>query len=387
MMAFAGIAHAQSNVTLYGLVDAGLLYNNNIKGGKLIGESSANSSRWGVTGNEDLGGGLKALFTLEGGFSLPTGGLSQGGLLFGRKAFLGLKSDDYGTLTFGRQYSVSNDATSSLASGADWAANGLSYGTRASDVDNVDTTNRIQNAIKYQSPSLAGLNVGLLYSVGGQTGKLSNNEVADAGVSYVNGPMKLAASYMFTKDPYYATYGDLGNSSTPSSSATGAVNNITNRIFGGYASASSQNILVAGGSYALGNATLAALYSNTQFRGLGEINAVGSFGTVYHGGTATFNSGELNLKYALTPTLTLGSAYIYTRNDGAGAYEGASYRQVNLGAIYAFSKRTSAYVNGFFESASGVDSTGKTAVADLIGSSYSSNKRQSAAIVGMTHRF
>ncbi|MDB5780167.1 porin, partial [Caballeronia mineralivorans] len=360
MAAFAGAAHAQSSVTLYGIADGGLLFNNNVKGAKLYSFSSANSSRWGLQGAEDLGGGLKAIFTLENGYTLGTGTLSQGGLEFGRKAFVGLKSDTYGTVTLGRQYSASNDATATFASGADWAASGLGYGTRAGDVDNVDTSNRVQNALKYTSPNYRGLTVGFLYSLGGQAGQFSRNEVTDAGVSYANGPIKLGASYMFTKDPYYATFGNQGNSSTPSSSATGANNNMPSRIYGGYASAGSQQIITAGGSYVLGAATIAVLYSNTQFQNLGSVSAVGSFGTKYNGGTATFNSGELNVKYALTPALTLAGAYIYTHNSGADGVGSAKYNQFNLGTIYSLSKRTSFYAIGFFETASGVDSTGKS---------------------------
>ncbi|MGH8780125.1 porin [Paraburkholderia sp.] len=384
---FAGVAHAQSSVTLYGIADGGILFNNNVKGSKLYSFSSGTSSRFGLTGAEDLGGGLKAIFTLENGYTLGTGGLSQGGLLFGRKAFVGLKSDTWGTVTAGRQYSASNDATSTFASGADWAASGLGYGTRAGDVDNVDTSNRVQNSIKYTSPNFRGLQVGVLYSLGGQAGHFSQNEVIDTGVSYANGPIKLGASYMFTKNPYYATFGDQGNSATPSSSATGANNNMPSRIYGGYASAGSQQIITAGGSYVVGPATIALLYSNTQFQNLGSVSAVGSFGTKYNGGTATFNSGELNVKYALTPALTLAGAYIYTHNSGADGVGSAKYNQFNLGAIYSLSKRTSFYAIGFFETASGVDSTGKQAVADFSGSSYSSNNHQLAAIIGMTHKF
>ncbi|WP_375507812.1 porin [uncultured Caballeronia sp.] len=383
---FSATCFAQSSVTLYGIADGGILFNNNVKGAKQYALSSANSSRWGLQGSEDLGGGLKAIFTLENGYTLGTGALSQGGLEFGRKAFVGLKSDTFGTLTLGRQYSASNDATSSLASGADWAASGLGYGTRAGDVDNLDTTNRVQNAIKYTSPNYRGLTIGVLYSLGGQAGQFSRNEVTDAAVSYTNGPLKLGASYNFTKDPYYATFGDQGNSSTPTSAA-GGNNNMPSRIYGGYASAGSQQIITAGGSYVLGSATIALLYSNTQFQNLGSVNAVGGYGTKYNGGTATFNSGELNVKYALTPSLTVAGAYIYTHNSGADGVGSAKYNQFNLGTTYFLSKRTSVYAIGFFETASGVDSTGKQAVADFSGSSYSSNNHQLAAIVGMTHRF
>jgi predicted porin len=387
--AFAGAAHAQSSVTLYGIVDTGILINNNVKGLHEYALSQATSSRWGLKGTEDLGGGLSAIFDLENGYTTGTGALSQGGLEFGRKAFVGLSSKQFGTLTAGRQYSVSNDYTASFASGADWAASGLGYGTRASDVDNVDTSNRIQNSLKYESPNYNGLQVGLLYSLGGVAGNFSQNSIWDASIAYSNGPISLGAGYTFVKDPYYSFFGNQGNSSTPSTAVSSSANdNMNNKIFGGYASAGSQQIIVAGGSYALGPATIGLLYSNTQFQNLGSVTAVGAIAAPkYEGGTATFNSGEINLKYQVNPALLLAGAYIYTHNGGADNVGSAKYNQFNLGAIYSLSKRTSLYAIGFYETASGVDSTGKAAVADLNGSAYSADKHQLAGIFGITHRF
>jgi len=89
----------------------------------------------------------------------------------------------------------------------------------------------------------------------------------------------------------------------------------------------------------------------------------------------------------LTPALTVAGAYIYTHNSGADGVGSAKYNQFNLGTIYSLSKRTSLYATGFFETASGIDSTGKAAVADFSGSTYSSNNHQLAAIVGITHKF
>src|ERR1700756_5658881 len=64
------LVHAQSAVTLYGLVDAGITYTNNQKGASNIQPTSGklNGSRWGLRGVEDLGDGLKTVFTLESGF-------------------------------------------------------------------------------------------------------------------------------------------------------------------------------------------------------------------------------------------------------------------------------------------------------------------------------
>ena len=387
--AFAGAAHAQSSVTLYGIVDTGILINNNVKGLHEYALSQATSSRWGLKGTEDLGGGLSAIFDLENGYTTGTGALSQGGLEFGRKAFVGLSSKQFGTLTAGRQYSVSNDYTANFASGADWAASGLGYGTRASDVDNVDTSNRIQNSLKYESPNYNGLQAGLLYSLGGVAGNFSQNSIWDASIAYSNGPISLGAGYTFVKDPYYSFFGNQGNSSTPTTTASAtATDNMNNKIFGGYASAGSQQIIVAGGSYVLGPATIGLLYSNTQFQNLGSVTAVGAIAAPkYEGGTATFNSGEINLKYQVNPALLLAGAYIYTHNSGADNVGSAKYNQFNLGAIYSLSKRTSLYAIGFYETASGIDSTGKAAVADLNTSTFSADKHQLAGIFGITHKF
>ncbi|GAB7522798.1 hypothetical protein PBS_17820 [Paraburkholderia sp. 2C] len=108
----AQIAHAQSSVTLYGLLDAGLQYTNNVgSGGSLFRQTSGNinGSRFGMRGNEDLGGGLGAIFVLEGGFNINNGKSAQDGRLFGRQAFVGLSSKEYGTVSLGRQYDALTD--------------------------------------------------------------------------------------------------------------------------------------------------------------------------------------------------------------------------------------------------------------------------------------
>jgi general bacterial porin, GBP family len=96
---FATAANAQSSVTLYGLIDAGFTYvNNEVATNTAKGSAAAfrmtsgniNGSRWGLRGTEDLGGGMKAIFTLENGFNLNNGTLGQGGRQFGRQAFVGI---------------------------------------------------------------------------------------------------------------------------------------------------------------------------------------------------------------------------------------------------------------------------------------------------------
>jgi predicted porin len=103
-------AIAQSSVTLYGIIDTGIEYvsHANAAGDHLFrmpGVTGELPSRWGLRGAEDLGGGYSAVFTLESGFNTRGGDLGQGGRLFGRQAFVGVKSP-YGTVAFGRQYTM-----------------------------------------------------------------------------------------------------------------------------------------------------------------------------------------------------------------------------------------------------------------------------------------
>ncbi|TPQ42984.1 porin [Cupriavidus pinatubonensis] len=113
----AGVAQAQSSVTLYGVLDTNVEVATNMKapsGGSgtryALNGGGLSSSRWGLRGNEDLGGGLSGIFVLESGFSADDGKSLQGGRLFGRQAFVGLQNATFGKVTFGRQYTSMLDA-------------------------------------------------------------------------------------------------------------------------------------------------------------------------------------------------------------------------------------------------------------------------------------
>src|SRR5260370_40867418 len=89
----APAARAQSSVSLYGLIDAGLGFVKTNSGNQYgMGNGSLNGDRWGLKGSEDLGGGLQALFQIESGFDVGTGQLQQGNREFGRQAFVGVAS-------------------------------------------------------------------------------------------------------------------------------------------------------------------------------------------------------------------------------------------------------------------------------------------------------
>src|SRR5450830_1337524 len=109
-------ALAQSQVSIYGIVDTGVVYTTNANAAgnsalKMPSLTASFPSRLGFKGNEDLGGGLQAVFVLENGFAVDTGALGQGNRLFGRQSFVGLKNNAWGQINFGRQVNMTYLAT------------------------------------------------------------------------------------------------------------------------------------------------------------------------------------------------------------------------------------------------------------------------------------
>jgi predicted porin len=373
---FAGAAQAQSSVTLYGIVDAGFVYTNNSAGQKLYSTSAGNlqGDRWGLRGTEDLGGGLKALFVLENGFNVFTGRLNQGGDEFGRQAYVGLSSQ-FGTVTLGRQYDSVVDYTGALEVGSQWAS---FYGAHPGDLDNMNNSNRVNNAIKYTSTNYSGLTFGGLYSLGGVAGQFNRNQIWSAGLGYAQGPLTLGAGYVNVKNPNFSFFGNNATSST-----TGSNMGIS-QVYSGFASAKTQQIFTVGGAYTFGPATAGATYSNTQFRGLGQTAVLGAPAGSPTSGNAKFHNAEANFKYQLTPALLLGVAYDYTKGYSV---TNEKIHQGILGADYFLSKRTDVYVDGVYQHVSGNNSVGGRATAQINGLSPSSTSNQVAAIVGIRHKF
>ncbi|HYS66315.1 MAG TPA: porin, partial [Paraburkholderia sp.] len=220
---FASAAHAQSSVTLYGLIDAGISYVNNSKSGtshdKLFkyDDGVAQGSRWGLRGTEDLGGGLKALFVLESGFNSGNGTLGQGGALFGRQAYVGLSKNDIGSLTFGRQYSFSTDYLGgNYSTGGQTVAGNYAY--HINDVDQL-TSSRINNAVKFSSANFYGLTFGAMYGFSNQAGAFAgapasgttaapvagSSRAYSFGLNYANGPFGIGAAYTDIRYPSQST--------------------------------------------------------------------------------------------------------------------------------------------------------------------------------------
>lgn len=207
---FMGAAQAETSVTLYGIVDAGISYQQ-VKGtnpftgadyksnstGFLSGGQS--ESRWGLRGTEDLGEGLQAVFVLENGFDIGTGRANHDNRLFGRQATVGLRSDAWGQLDFGRQSNIATKYFADVASpfGTDFSQ--ARAGTTFGAADSV----RYDNMIMYQTPNFSGFQFGVGYSFnnsGNQQFKVSgdrqpNSRAWTTGLRYVNGPIGAALTY------------------------------------------------------------------------------------------------------------------------------------------------------------------------------------------------
>lgn len=197
LSAFSGAASAQTSTTIYGIVDAGINFDN---GGSTAGRTwrlqsgQQSGSRLGFKGTEALGGGLSGIFTLESGFGVDTGTSLQGGRLFGRQAWVGLTSNNLGTIKLGRQQTPLYYAADTIdpfrinQAGNLQAAFG--YGLYL-----LDPLARSDNTISYTTPDFSGFTGTVSYGFGETPGNFSANRNWNAAVSYVNGPINVQVVY------------------------------------------------------------------------------------------------------------------------------------------------------------------------------------------------
>lgn len=330
LTACSAAAHAQTNVTLFGLIDNTLRYstNTNAAGDSKteMADGLVTGSRWGVHGTEDLGGGLKALVWLESGFLPDTGVSNQGGRLFGRQLYVGLDGG-FGKVLFGRQYTVAHSAIAS------WEVYGLTATPVGYQSGNY-TGLRYDNTVKY-TKALGPVTLDLGYTFGEVAGSTSDRAAVGIAANYAAGPLRFGATYQQTD----------GISS----------------IHGRTITASKQKVWGVGGSYKFGSGTVYAGYTNN------DLDAADTENDVLH---ASF-------KYSLTPTLELLGAVHHDKLD-AGATDGKR-TSAELTLDYWLSKRSDVYV-----------SVGHTKLKDAWiaadGAAFGHDSR-SHIMFGLRHRF
>jgi len=353
-------AHAQSSVTLYGILDTGFTYVNNTGGSKVVkmDDGVMSGNRWGMTGKEDLGEGLKAVFTLENGFSIDRGTLGQGGLEFGRQAFVGL-SGNFGMVTLGRQY----DSIYDFMSKYDVSAYATGYAIHQGDFDRM-LGDRLSNTVKFSSVDYNGFTFGGLYSFSNVAGSFHDGSGWSIGANYVNGPFRMSAAYVAlakpTLDPYsqIGVFMMLGQTVATRNPVTGTVtDNATSFVV------DHKNTLAVGASYKVTEAaTLSADFTNTSIKGYGK--------------TSNMNVYEIGGNYHFTPGVQLYGGYQYT------TFESHAWNQLSAGVWYFLSKTTNLIFGGdIVKVSSGVNPS--------IGDSFtpSTTNIQADLRLGIVHRF
>lgn len=298
---------AQSSVTIYGIADVGMAYINNVNGGSAsqMYSGGLQSSRLGFRGNEDLGGGLNAVFTLESGLDMDTGSVT-GAAFWGRQAFMGLSSRNWGSITLGRQYTPSYDylvlagfapAFGGLAAAHDGVPGspvGQQPAAAVSRFNNGIAAHRIDNSIKYASPSFGGFSFSALYGFGEVPGDNSAGRTLAVAGTYKSGKSFVSASYTETASRI--------SSSEP-----------RDRIY------------AIGGMYDFGKFSITAKYSvQKNSRNIKGMNA--DVGSIF----VTVPIDRLELK----------AGYSRMNDKSPTDYDSDQYA---LGAIYYLSKRTSLY--------------------------------------------
>jgi predicted porin len=184
-------AHAQTNVTIYGIVDAALVGENGGSAGHVtkVTSGAASASRIGFRGTEELGDGLAAFFTLETGARIDTGEVDAAGTIFNRQAFVGLRTKA-GSVALGRQYTPYH---TTLTAVADPFGTGYAGTSKNLFPDN-GTNVRASNTITYASPRVNGVNVDLAYSAGEQTALAAGRQFGGA-IGYAAGPLTVRLAY------------------------------------------------------------------------------------------------------------------------------------------------------------------------------------------------
>ena len=197
VLGLSGAAMAQSSVTLYGVADAGI---GKIEAGsglakpendasdktEFISGSMMNNgtSRLGVRGVEDLGGGLKAGFQFETGLDLDNGGSS--GAFWSRQANIWL-GGNWGTVKLGRQFTPSYLTTSTFE-----LTGAALYSVLANTYKFAGIGRRANSAFTYMTPNFGGFTAGVAYVT--KTDLAKPKAAYDLGLMYANGPIGVGVS-------------------------------------------------------------------------------------------------------------------------------------------------------------------------------------------------
>jgi predicted porin len=353
-------AHAASNVTLYGLIDSGAEFLTsaaaNTTGGKsnVIRATSGNmsGSRWGIKGNEDLGGGTQALFLLENGFDVTSGKTLQSSREFGRLAYVGLSNKTYGRFTLGRQGGIFLDWVSKY--------NPLGNAVYAVKMQDSIFSDRLDNTARYEN-AFGAFHVLAQYSKGyddvnfgtSTAGDNRRAQVIEAGVEYRGGPFNAVLAFDQKN----------GGSTLRNAASTAKV--------GGYEGNMNRSV------------AFAAKYKFSQF----DVEGGWRYrdGRATHLTTLTTETSEisnfywLGATYRLKPSLLLSATAMY--QDFKDTNRDPWSFQVS--SDYFLSKRTDVYVNVGYV----LNRHGSNLGLNGFGTDVVAGSNQFGTMVGIRHRF
>lgn len=325
LAATGSVVHAQSSVTLYGVIDAGMLYQSTSAAtlsptatnlGKVFRykDGGIYASYWGLKGSEDIGGGYRVNFRLQGEFDSGTGKFNLGdtpgvAALFNQIATVGV-SGPFGTVNFGRQIvPITYAMAETDVRGAQYFGSILTGWlgmNQAAGWQGISTNGPIgalydSNAIVYESPKFAGFSAALEYAPGGVPGSFQGNTRESAVLKYSNYGLRFAAGYYIGHD----------TNPGPTTVPTGLANN---RLF------------YAGALYTYRALSVSASYSN---------------------GRNPAQSDQINLDlysaglgYQFSPAFKVTSGVYYLKDRNNSANKSIA---VAAGAEYSLSKATHVY--------------------------------------------
>lgn len=350
-------AHAQTSVTVYGSVDAGISSFNDELGARSTKLDTGNRSpnRLGFKGSEDLGDGMTALFGLEAGYNIDDGTLKRANTLFSRAAWVGL-STKAGTVSLGHMPDFMYEYMRFTGSGFLTSL----YFFHPANLDNQANQFQIDNAVKYESPTVNGFTFGAMNGFGEQPDDFNRGRSYSLGLRYAGDNLRGAAAYTVSNNRALNLGGTLGlNSFLGQTLSRDAVApNAT------YTNFNADKVTSAGitAAYKIGTIIPNVMY--TQIKLAAPL------------GSATMRNLDLGARFPVARANTLGASVTASR------MEEMRWNQFNLIDLVTLSPRTVVYAAAAYQRASG-----DGAHAAIQGASPASGQSQRVLRVGMDHSF
>jgi predicted porin len=368
---FATAAHAQSSVTLYGVIDSGLLYQSTSAATFLptaanqghtyqLKDGGIYSSFWGLKGSEDIGGGYKVNFKLQGTFNSTNGkfGLSDTPgttAIFNQFATIGV-SGPFGTIDAGRQiipmiYAMAEtDVRGAQYFGSiltAWLGMNQAAGWTGTSTNAPIGALYDSNALVYTSPKFYGASLALEYAPGGVAGQFQGGTRESAVLKYSNYGLNLSAVYYNGHDtnPFPLTY-----PAAPAAASTGVDNN---------------RFYYFGAMYTIGGFSVSGSYA------IGRNPAKDSH--------VDFEMASGGLGYQFSPSFKVTSGYYYLKDRNNSANHSSEFA---IGAEYNLSVRTKAYAQVGY-----VNNKGTMNQTIIYGAPVAPGVSTTAAMIGLRHNF